>query len=138
MPPITGLAYKVIAGVLRKLNNVWFLLPTILICHHFYLLYKKSPSAILNILQQQIILALLPYAITASKASCLFKTPHLLISHVGVDSPCSQAQAVIARRARFSVVTVLLPRPKDRRQSPHTMQGIGATTLNYVFAILTT
>ncbi|KAI1149476.1 hypothetical protein F4825DRAFT_464112 [Nemania diffusa] len=69
MTPITSLPCEVIAGVLRKLDHVQSLLPSVLTCQHFYSSYKESPSLALDILQRQVGPALLPYSIALSEAS---------------------------------------------------------------------
>ncbi|KAH8163994.1 hypothetical protein CIB48_g4274 [Xylaria polymorpha] len=75
MPIVTDLPCEVIAGVLRGLDDVRFLLPTILACRHLYASYKEYPSVAFDILCRQIGPALLPYSIATFEASRLPK-PH--------------------------------------------------------------
>ncbi|RWA06077.1 hypothetical protein EKO27_g9028 [Xylaria grammica] len=68
MPLITDLPCEVITSVLRKLDNIQFLLPALLACRYFYLSYKENPSSVvLDILRQQIGPDLIPYAVAASE-----------------------------------------------------------------------
>ncbi|KAI1311459.1 hypothetical protein F5Y03DRAFT_391542 [Xylaria venustula] len=66
---ITSLPCEIIAAVFTKLDHIKFLLPCLLTCRHFYHAYKEYPRSGIEILEQQIGRALLPYAVAVQEAS---------------------------------------------------------------------
>ncbi|KAH7022154.1 hypothetical protein EDB80DRAFT_628843 [Ilyonectria destructans] len=73
MPGITNLPCEIVASILRNLDNVRFLTPTLLACRHFYSSYKESPGIELEILRRQIPSALFPESVALMEVSRL---PH--------------------------------------------------------------
>lgn len=71
MTGITSLSCEIVASILRNLDNVRFLTPTLLACRHFYSSFKESPSIELEILRRQIPSDLLPESVALMEVSRL-------------------------------------------------------------------
>ncbi|KAH8655248.1 hypothetical protein BX600DRAFT_515083 [Xylariales sp. PMI_506] len=71
MPRITGLPVELVASILRKLDNIRDLPPSLLTCKHFYHSVSENPGIAQDILTRQIHPALLPYTVAVYEASRL-------------------------------------------------------------------
>ncbi|KAL6696337.1 hypothetical protein J3F84DRAFT_373730 [Trichoderma pleuroticola] len=71
MTSITKLPREVMTSVMRELGNIRFLVPCILTCRYFYSCFKGDPNIAVDIFEQQITPALVPYSIALLDATHL-------------------------------------------------------------------
>ncbi|KAI1194216.1 hypothetical protein F5X97DRAFT_311726 [Nemania serpens] len=71
MPAITELPCEVIASIIRNLDNLRFLPPTLLACRHFYTSFKQYNGIEAAIFRRQVTPDLVPYSIAVLEASRL-------------------------------------------------------------------
>ncbi|XDG07853.1 hypothetical protein ABKA04_007468 [Annulohypoxylon sp. FPYF3050] len=63
MASFTRLPCEIIISILSELNDVRFLLPSLLSCRHVYSCFKENPGVAAEILQRQIPPAIIPYSV---------------------------------------------------------------------------
>jgi hypothetical protein len=107
MPLITSLPCEVIAGVLRNLDNVSYLLPSILTCRHFYSSFKENPGLELDILRRQVTPALLPYSIAVMEASQLPRPRTAASIQSLLDTLYNEPALLVSRARKMPLDTVL-------------------------------
>ncbi|KAI1385952.1 uncharacterized protein F4822DRAFT_414582 [Hypoxylon trugodes] len=71
MSTLTEMPCEIIISVLRELDDVRFLLPSLLTCHYVYSCFKQNPGVAVDILQRQIHLAIIPYSVAVLEATRL-------------------------------------------------------------------
>lgn len=79
MASFTRLPCEIIISILRELNDVRFLLPSLLSCRHVYSCFKENPGVAAEILQRQIPPAIIPYSVAVLEASRLSPRDETLV-----------------------------------------------------------